>query len=92
MFSASFSVPLPSSSLPQRPELRGVWDHVVGDERDFVNPGEMIDERLQHAALALRLLLQLVEMLGRQIPHRARWPELPGQHPLSREDTQQVCT
>jgi len=48
--------------------------------------GEMVVERLQYSTLTLHFLLQLIQMLGEQIPNRTRGLELLVQHSLCRED------
>jgi hypothetical protein len=49
----------------------------------------MICERLQRTALALGLLLKVVQMLGEQITYQLRGLELQGQHAFGGEDAQQ---
>src|SRR5262249_36628695 len=55
----------------------------------LVDLGEVISERLEHPTLALRLLLQLFEMLGEQIANGVGGLELQRQHALRREDPEQ---
>lgn len=47
---------------------------------DLVHAGEMVAQRLQHATLPLRLLLQFIQVLREQIPDAMRWFEFQRQH------------
>ena len=53
-------------------------------DAELVDLGEVVTEYLEHATLALGLLLQFIEVLRDQVANRIGRLELQGQHPLGR--------
>jgi hypothetical protein len=58
-------------------------------ERNLVDLGEVVREDLLHAALLLRLLLELIEVLQQQVTQRLCGFELEWQHSMRGEDPQE---